>query len=220
MSDNWQLGIESSTALASVALCRGGEVVAEASVGGERNPSEVLMDPLREVLEALPTRERLEVAVIGAGPGSYNGSRVGIALAQGVALVHKCPAVGICSLEAVPAVRSGAQCLAVGDARRGTFFTLPLEEGRLSGSVDLLDHEEFVSRVESAEAALISFEATERLRLPAGVTARVTVVTPQARLLVEAWRLKSPNEQGRLLGIPPEPFYLREPYVTTAGKGG
>ncbi|NNC90273.1 MAG: tRNA (adenosine(37)-N6)-threonylcarbamoyltransferase complex dimerization subunit type 1 TsaB [Akkermansiaceae bacterium] len=216
MAGAWQLGIESSTGRASVALARGEEVLREAAVETGRKPSAALMEPLREVLAALPGGERLEAVVIGTGPASYNGARVGIAAGQGVALAAGCPAVGVCSFLGVEAVRGGDRCLAVGDARRETYFILPLAAGRLSGGVSLMPHTDFIRSLEAGDGRLISFEGGERLHLPPEVAARLEVVEPEARLLLEAWRGMSGEDREEAREIPPEPFYLREPYVTTA----
>lgn len=175
------------------------------------------MEPLQEALGLLPEGERLETVILGRGPGSYNGARVGIAVGQGVALVHECGVAGLCSLEAVGVVRAGGACLAVGDARRGTFFTVSLEGGSLAGEAELLEAGEFVKRVEGALGegrSLFSFEGVERLGLPGETEGRIAMVTPDASLLLEAWEAKGDGEREQLLGMPPQPFYLREPYVT------
>ena len=198
-------------------LARGGELVFERSVSAGRRPSKVLMNPLQEALAVLPDGELLESVVLGTGPGSYNGARVGIAVGQGVALVHDCGVAGLCSLEALALVRAGGPCLAVGDARRGTFFAVPLDGGSLAGETELLEKEEFVKRIEGALDAhrrLFSFEDLGRLALPTALAGEITVVTPEARLLLDAWMAKDEVESNRLLGMPPQPFYLREPYVT------
>jgi tRNA threonylcarbamoyladenosine biosynthesis protein TsaB len=114
-------------------------------------------------------------------------------------------------------VRGGGRCLAIGDARRETYFAVPLEDGRLAGETELLEHEAFVKRVEAAAddgASLFSFEGAERLDLPDELVGVVAVVVPEARLVLRAWRAKSDQEQERLMTVPPQPFYLREPYVT------
>jgi tRNA threonylcarbamoyl adenosine modification protein YeaZ len=217
VSKIWQLAIECSAPEASVVLGREGMLAYERSVAAGRRPSEVLMEPLQEALAQVPEGERIDEVLMGTGPGSYNGARVGIAAGQGVAMAHGCGAAGMCSLEAVGVVRGGGACLAVGDARRGTFFAVPLAEGRLGGETELLEHAAFVRRVEGAAedgTSLFSFEGVERLNLPDELAGCVALVVPEARLLLRAWLAKSDEEQGRLMAAPPQPFYLREPYVT------
>ena len=207
------MAIETSVSHGSVALCLEEEVLFTAEFEAGRRPSELLPPLLQEALDHVGTGS-VELVLIGTGPGSYNGARVGIAAGQGIAVVHQCPAVGISSLEGLALVRSGAPCLALGDARRGTFFTLELSEGKLSGSPFLSEHPEFRQRVGEAGARdwnLFTLEQPERLDLPGH---DVSVEVPSAVRLFEAWQERSPEEQQKLLEIPPEPFYLRAPHIT------
>lgn len=190
-------------------------------VDAGRRQSEVLMGPLQEAL-AHAGRGEIGLVIAGTGPGSYNGVRVGIASGQGIALVHRCPAVGICSLEALPVVRSGVRCLALGDARRGTFFTLEICGSKLSGVPELLGHEKFLQRVRAAleeGANLVTLEDPARLRLPEGLPGRVEMGVPSAELLLKAWVERSEAERAVLLQRPPQPFYLRPPHITTPSSG-
>lgn len=218
MADGFLLAIESSASRASVAVGRKGELVAEVEGETGRRQSEALMDPLRQVLAELEG-SGIEGVLIGTGPGSYNGVRVGIATGQGVALVHGCPAVGVCSLEALRTVRAGGDCLALGDARRGTFFTLALREGKLSGKPELLEAGDFqqgVRRAAEEGVSLVTVEEVDRLGLPVDLAARVEHAAPSAGRLLEAWSSKSAGERQVLLEAPPQPFYLREAYITVA----
>ena len=52
------------------------------------------------------------------------------------------------------------------------------------------------------------------LRLPDELAGGVAVVVPEARLVLRAWRETPDGDRERLLTVPPQPFYLREPYVT------
>ena len=217
MAADWLLAVESSSEQASAALARGGELTATAGAHAGRKQSEVLMTPLQEVLAGLEIGARLSAVIIGTGPGSYNGARVGIAAGQGVALVHDCPAAGVCSLEALPVVRAGGACLAVGDARRGTFFAIPLRHGRLEAEPLLLEHDAFLERVETAVLAgadVVTLEDPGRLRLPETLASQVRHTVPSAALLLEAWAEKSPEERKLLMETPPQPFYLRPPHIT------
>ena len=213
MGQDYQIAIETSATRGSVALGRGLEVLLEEEFELGRRPSEILMEPLQKALEILEGEE-VELILIGRGPGSYNGARVGIAAGQGIAIVHQCPVVGLPSLEALPMVRRAEPCLALGDARRGAFFTVEIREGKLSGEPDLLDHAKFKCRAEAAAEAglvLVSMEDPARLRLPG---LEISLGVPSAGLLLEAWSHRSDGEKEELKGIPPEPAYLRPPHIT------
>lgn len=213
MPKGFQLAIESSAAQASVALGCDQTLLFASEFAAGRRPSEVLVGPVEEALSKIGEGE-IDLVLIGTGPGSYNGARVGIAVGQGVALVHRCPVVGLCSLEALSEVRAGAKCLAVGDARRGTYFTMTLCGGKLSASPDLLERPTFLQQVAAAEAesvTLLTLEDPSRLDLP---DSEVALATPSAPLLLESWWAKNESEKKQLLETPPEPFYLRPPHIT------
>lgn len=221
MSEGYVLAIESSAPEASVALGFGGGLAFARSVAAGRKPSEVLMNPLAEALAGIPEGQDLAVVVIGTGPGSYNGARVAIAAGQGIGMVRGCQVVGISSLEALETTRAGGRCLAIGDARRGAMFVVRLEEGRVVGETELLEPEDLVGRVEAAVEegyGVVTLEEVGRLLLPGTLEGEVRQELPTASLLLDAWKATGEEQQVALRDVPPEPFYLREAYVTTPKK--
>jgi tRNA threonylcarbamoyl adenosine modification protein YeaZ len=210
-----RLFIESSTPRASLALLRGSEWVFEESFIGDRSHNALLFAPLERALACLEPGERLSAVVVGTGPGSYSGTRVGIAAGQGVALVHGCPAVGLSSLLAVPSARGG-RALALGDARRGSGWRAGIDAGRLEGGPELCGVAELVEEVRRARAEgrpVFSLEPVGQLGL------EVAVEQPDAQRLAAAWLALDEAERQALAAIPPQPAYLRPPHVTAA-KGG
>jgi tRNA threonylcarbamoyladenosine biosynthesis protein TsaB len=213
--DAARLFIESSTPRASLALLRGSAVVHAETFTGDRSHNALLFAPLERALAALQSGEILAEVVIGTGPGSYSGTRVGIAAGQGVALVHGCPAIGLSSLLAVPSARPGA--LAVGDARRGSAWRAGFgEEPELCG-VDQLAEE--IRAVLAAGAPVFSLESVAKVGLPEDLAAQVVSEQPTAELLAKAWLALSPEERSERAAQPVQPAYLRPPHVTVA-KGG
>ncbi len=64
--------------------------------------SEVLTTEIEDLLEkAMIELEEIELIAVGTGPGSYTGTRVGIATAKGLAQGLNIPIVGINSFEAL-----------------------------------------------------------------------------------------------------------------------
>ena len=175
----------------------------------DRNHNSLLFAPLQAALAELGD-ERLDEVIIGTGPGSYSGTRVGIAAGQGVALVHRCPAVGVSSLLATP-LKAGT---AIGDARRGSAWWARLGSGL--PEPELVDLADLAARLD-ASLPIFSFENVTRLGLPPGV--KVEQWQPTARALAEAW-LDLPGEiRSSLRELPPQPAYLRPPHITEAKKG-
>jgi tRNA threonylcarbamoyladenosine biosynthesis protein TsaB len=210
-----RLFIESSTPRASLALLRGSTVVFEEFFAGDRSHNALLFAPLERALARLEPGETLAGVVIGTGPGSYSGTRVGIAAGQGVALVHGCPAAGLSSLVAVPSAQE-ASALAVGDARRGSGWRAPIKGGRLISGPELCGVDELQEEVRVAREA---GRAVFSLEPVASIGLEVAVEQPDARRLAAAWLAMDEAARGELEALPPQPAYLRPPHVTI-GKAG
>lgn len=204
------LSIESSTPHASLVLMTEDAILFEGGCVSDRHHNALIFAPLEGAIEALGDR-RIDEVIIGTGPGSYSGTRVGIAAGQGVALVHGCPAVGLSSLLAV-AFEEG---VAIGDARRGSAWTANLSpealpEPRLLPMVELEETLEGVGRI-------FTFEDLGRFRFSKEIT--IEPVIPTARLLAEAWLELSEAQREELRALPPQPAYLKPPHITEAKKG-
>ena len=120
------LGFETSTRRGSVSAVEDGRVLASAEHEVENAHAEQLIGLVERVLaEAGWTKSSLDRLAVGIGPGSFTGLRVGIALAQGIALGLDRPLAGIGSLRAmargVPAEEPRLR-VPVLDARRNELF--------------------------------------------------------------------------------------------------
>jgi tRNA threonylcarbamoyl adenosine modification protein YeaZ len=120
------LGIETSSRRGSVALVEGDQLVARGeSVGSGTHGEHILPLIDRLVAEAGFAPSSIDRLAVGVGPGSFTGLRVGIAIAQGIAVGLDIPVFGVSSLEAMahaaPARRPGLRC-ALLDARRSEVF--------------------------------------------------------------------------------------------------
>ncbi|MDB6078974.1 MAG: peptidase glycoprotease [Akkermansiaceae bacterium] len=212
------LCLETSTPRASIAILRGGDVLFEASFTSDRSHNATLFEPLQEALQVLGEGERLGVVVVGTGPGSYSGTRVGIAAAQGVAMVHGCPAAGISSLAAVPLESAPAEALAIGDARRGSAWWTTVEVGKPVAEPKLLPVSELLEILTSGRP-VFSLESVSKLGLPPEWLENVMVGVPDAIGVGRAWQALSPDVRREFESLPVQPVYLRPPHITEA-KGG
>jgi len=123
------LAIETSTPHASLALFDPATdaVVVERAFSSDRAHDSVIFAPLQEVLDILSDRP-LRGIVLGTGPGSYSGVRVGIAVASALGLAKSCPVIGLPSIVAL-----APDALVVGDARRQTYYAAEVRSHRLVG---------------------------------------------------------------------------------------
>ncbi|MGC6426930.1 MAG: tRNA (adenosine(37)-N6)-threonylcarbamoyltransferase complex dimerization subunit type 1 TsaB [Akkermansiaceae bacterium] len=207
MPENWTLVMETSVPEATLVLARGDTLVAQGKFTSERSQEVDLFGPLQDILSGIPEGGNLSYIIVGTGPGSYNGARVGIATAQAIAQVHNCPVAGLCSFEGVPGLK-----WAVGDARRGSFFILEVGSDHCP---ELLAPEEFLVRLSKCEGRKGTFESAEKLGSLAG---EIEEVTPTAEGLFQAWRARSEEEKKKISAIPAEAFYLRAPHITVSKK--
>ncbi len=125
------LGLDTATALASVALLEDGRLLAAATYpprgqidltgAVKSNHAETVIPLIQSLLDgAGMTLSDLNAIAISIGPGSFTGLRIGLALVKGIAYDHQLPVVGMSSLEARAASlpnSSGPIC-ALLDARK------------------------------------------------------------------------------------------------------
>jgi len=118
------LGIDTSTAVTSIALGTQQAILGSASFAGARKHDEVV--PAIEQLLAWTGEELSHVGgvAIGLGPGLYTGLRVGVEAGKALAQVLRVPIVGVSSLDvlAFGVHRTNRTVVAVMDARRKEVF--------------------------------------------------------------------------------------------------
>ncbi len=129
------LAFDTATDVATSAVLRNGEVLGERT----SRPSSFLedLDALLRGIDAAPAD--VHALVVGTGPGSFTSTRIGLAVARGLALALDVPAAGVSTLDALASAREGAFPMI--DARRREVFVggplavepddLELEDGAL-----------------------------------------------------------------------------------------
>jgi len=200
------LVLETSTDHGGVALFEGETLRARETFGAGRRHSALLFS----VLERLVPRpgHGLGRIVVGLGPGSYAGVRIAIAAATGLSLATGAELLGLPSLAAL----AQGDYIALGDARRGSFYFAIVREGSgvEPGGPRLVEEAELSALLARPEwSALPVFSPDSLPSIP-----RAQVRHPDAERLGRlALAGRGITARGQL-----EPIYLREASITLSSK--
>jgi len=180
--------------------------------------------------EAGLKRQALDGIAVGRGPGAFTGVRLGVSLAQGMAMALDIPVVTVSSLQALAleAPEDDAAILSVIDARMGEIYVAAWRRDA-DGGVSLLDRE----RVDTAAAMVLpeaaawhvvgsgwaTYEAILRERIPAPIRSAEGARYPQARHVAEvaARRFRAGEAVAPELALP---VYLRDKVALTLVEQG
>ena len=212
------LAIETSTPVASLALFDGerGEVVWEQEFTSDRAHNAVIFEPLEKALEEAG---KLHAIVVGTGPGSYSGVRVGIAVVNGVSLARAVPCFGISSLAALPTADGSNDYRVIGDARRGEFFVIEVRERQVQGEAEMMSAEALADRLsQRADGLAIYTLENSVVRRFAEFDVEAWLLRPSAAGLARVASAMSDGERLELSERILEPMYLRAPHITVAKK--
>lgn len=198
------LAFDTSSALVSVALHDGADVLLELSSDRPLKHGESLAPLIaRALAETGLDRRDLTALAVGVGPGPFTGLRVGLVTARTLALVLEVPVYGVCSLDvlAVEAADTGAvtaEFLVATDARRKEVYLASYDADgtRVAGPSVATPASVATDLPVVGEGALLYPEAFPR---PAGPTR-----------LSGGWLARAVAEERAELHDP-EPLYLRRP---------
>jgi tRNA threonylcarbamoyladenosine biosynthesis protein TsaB len=126
------LAFDTATDVATSALVDDGEVLAERA-----SRARTLLEDVDALLRQGGAHSRdLGALVVGTGPGSFTGVRIGLATARGLALALDLRGAGVSTLAALAAGAPGA--VPVVDARRNEVFALVDGEPSVLAPADLV----------------------------------------------------------------------------------
>ncbi|QAV24777.1 tRNA (adenosine(37)-N6)-threonylcarbamoyltransferase complex dimerization subunit type 1 TsaB [Proteus hauseri] len=134
------LAIDTATESCSVAVWNEGVVASRFEISPREHTQKILPMVKSALEEAGLTLQNLDALAFGQGPGSFTGVRIGIGVAQGIALGAELPMIGVSSLatmaEGVFRTTGKKQVLVAIDARMGEIYCAQYhrnEEGKWQG---------------------------------------------------------------------------------------
>ena len=219
------LAIDTSTDNVSIALIQDSRLLTELTWHCKQNHSVELLPRLNQLLEwAKLDIKSLTGVVVARGPGSFNGLRVGVTTAKGLAFSLNIPVVGISTLEATAYqfAETALPVCAISNAGRGEIAAALFQQ---KGNDWLRLSEEHITTVETlcseiAEKTVFCGEyvpiIASRLKETLGDKA---VIPPTAALIRRAAFLAELGEKRLDAGnydnpATLQPLYLRQPPIT------
>ena len=148
------LALDTSLRVASLALLDGDQLF-EARIAAEERHEVALASRVRALLtDAGISARQLDAVVVGLGPGSFTGLRIGVAFGTLLARGASCPAIGISGFEAMVAAVPGDGPVMVlqDDHPRGVYCGHYLKEGAEIRSLSPLAHGDFEAQLEGLES--------------------------------------------------------------------
>lgn len=209
------LALETSTRRPSVAA-RARGVTRVRHLDGERAHASDLLPALDGLLRELDTaRSDLVRVVVGLGPGSLTGMRVGAATARGLVTASGAELVGVASFEAAVLDASGRtadgeRVLVLNDARGGRFDLAVYVASTVEPGVLEAPHsvtvEEAEARAAAFDGALVLADTATLERFTFARTVRTERLAPAAHRVLELGLDRAAAADPAQV----EPLYLRE----------
>ena len=219
-----ELAIDTSSNIVSVALSHKDEILASLTWQTTQNHTIELLPNLVCLLQQAKVElGSIEAIIVAKGPGSFNGLRVGISTAKGLAFALDIPLLGISTLEAeaYPFAFTGLPLRPIHKAGREEIATALYRqkdnEWRCLEAENLTTVKALCRRIKQKTlfcgeipADIIS-EIQQNLGRQA-IIPKSSSMSRASSLAILGWRKLSRGEQDDLVTL--QPLYLRPPHIT------
>ena len=224
-----ELAIDSSTETASIALSSRGAIVVELTWRAGQSHTTELVPNLNRILgQTKLNLKDMNGVIVAKGPGSFNGLRVGMSFAKGLALSLNIPLVGISTLEveAFPYAATALPICPIQNAGRGEIATalFQTKRGKWRRVV-----EEHITTIEKAIPEIkgptifcgeipqqVALQLEEKLGRKARIFKGSAALRRGGYLAELGWMRLKAGDFDRSPTL--EPLYLRRPAITISRK--
>jgi len=219
-----ELAIDTSSGTASVALSHNGEVLTSLTWQTARNHTIQLLPNLVCLLQQAKVElDSIEAITVAKGPGSFNGLRVGISTAKGLAFALNIPLLGVNTLEAeaYPFAFTGLPLRPIHKAGREEIATALYRqkdnEWQYLETENLTTVKTLCRRIKQKTlfCGEIPPDIISEIQQKLGKQAIISQSNSPSRassLAILGWRKLSRGEQDDPVTL--QPLYLRPPHIT------
>jgi len=219
-----ELTIDTSSNIASIAVSHKGEMLAALTWQTRQNHTiEVLPNLVRLLKQAKVELGSMEAIIVAKGPGSFNGLRVGISTAKGLAFTLSIPLIGVNTLEAevYPFAFTGLPLRAIQNAGRQEVATAVYRQKDDDWQCLELDNLASIealwrrTKQRTLFCGEIPADIAGQIRRNLGRRALICHHASPSRgtaLATLGWRTLSEGQYDDLLTL--QPIYLRPPHIT------
>lgn len=223
-----ELAIDTATEIASIALSRAGEVQAELTwPSGQNHTIELIPNIIHLLRQARIELKKIDAIIVAKGPGSFNGLRVGVGTAKGLAFALGIPLVGIGTLEveAFPYAETGLPICPVQDAGRGEIAAAMYQLRNGKWQRLMAEHitsvEELCPKIAQSTLFCGRFSPATSQQIERQLGERAIILKGTLRragfLAQLGWRRLELGDYDQPATL--QPLYLRRPAITTPRVG-
>ncbi len=217
------LHIETSTKICSIAMSKGGDLVASIDLTEGMNHTALLAPSIDSLFESISIKPKDLIAIsVSSGPGSYTGLRVGSSTAKAMAYTLKIPILAVPTLTAL--AHAAFEChpqadlaMPMLDARRNEVYTSLLDREFnviIPASALILEKNVLADLLPKGKVIICCGDGAEKVIDPdiEGFMKDQSIQCRAAHLILPAYDLFTRHEFSDPLHF--VPFYLKPPNIT------
>jgi len=160
------LAIDTATRKLNLAVRFGGDRLVKSSETVEKTHGQIIMKKISDLFDSAGgSVNDLQAMVVGTGPGSFTGLRIGLAAAKGIAVARDLPIVGVGVFDvAATCIPAAIRAWVLVPSRRGEYYVGEVAAETINlDSVRVIAEEELPGLIGSGPAYGVDFNPTEAL---------------------------------------------------------